>query len=157
MNWPSPRDFVPLPPEEQARLRRAEKRAAWLAEVRRLRADRYQTPEKEMKHLAKYRRPECVDWVHVGLRANKRAAVFWFAKLPWVDKAAIDAVYRERERVTAETGILHHVDHIVPILHPRVCGLHVPWNLRVIPAAENMNKSNDFDPDAGDNLGVAYW
>jgi hypothetical protein len=152
MNWPSPRDFEPPSAAEQAKRKREQKSAEWKAEIRQLRADRYQTPPKERAHLAKYRRPECVDWVHVGLRANKRAVVFWFAKLPWVDKAALDEVYRERDRLSAETGVPHHVDHIVPLLHPHVCGLHVPWNLRVVPAGANITKSNAFDPDSGDNL-----
>ena len=61
--------------------------------------------------------------------------------MKWL-KPSIDAIYAERDEISARAGIPHEVDHIDPITHPLLCGLTVPWNLQVISATENRRKGN---------------
>ena len=69
------------------------------------------------------------------------------ARPSWANRAALRAFWLESRRRTAETGVQHSVDHIVPLIHPLVCGLHVENNLRIIPLTENIRKSNNTWPD----------
>lgn len=74
----------------------------------------------------------------------KRNALKLKATPPWVDHIAIRAIYKDAAKLTVATGIRHEVDHIVPLRHPNVCGLHIPENLQILTSDENKRKSNHF-------------
>lgn len=94
-------------------------------------------PSRLAKSAWKKRNPDAVTEAENCRRAREREA---FPK--WVDREEIKVVYKQCRVVSRETGITHHVDHIVPLINPIVCGLHVPWNLRIVPATENYAKNN---------------
>jgi hypothetical protein len=69
------------------------------------------------------------------------------AETPWTDRRQCAEFWGLSRWMTEVTGVQHSVDHIVPLQHPRVCGLHVAANLRVIPLSVNIRKGNNWWPD----------
>lgn len=72
------------------------------------------------------------------------------AQLCWPDQQAILEIYMLAATAERMFGKKFEVDHIVPVKHPLVCGLHVPWNLQVISRNENRRKCNTSWPDMPD-------
>lgn len=67
----------------------------------------------------------------------------WQATPHWLTDIHVERI----RRTYADRPPGYHVDHIVPLKSPLVCGLHVPWNLQYLPAGVNMSKSNRYWPD----------
>lgn len=58
------------------------------------------------------------------------------------EKNKIFEIYNNAKKISLETNIPHHVDHIRPLA---AGGAHHPDNLRVIPAAENLSKGSHYN------------
>lgn len=77
-------------------------------------------------------------------RKHRDATPKWLSRK---QKSEIRQIYQIAITMTQTTGEQYVVDHIVPLRGESVCGLHVPWNLRVITQDENLKKSNKLvDP-----------
>lgn len=94
-----------------------------------------------------YKRNTATLQPKIAAQTMKRYAKKVGATPVWADKNAILAFYKEAARLTAETGIRHQVDHIVPIMSRRVCGLHVHHNLQILDRISNIKKGNRHWPD----------
>ena len=78
-------------------------------------------------------------------KLSERRATKIKATPSWLNeshKLHIHAKYSLANMLTNNTEQKWHVDHIIPLRNPSVCGLHVPWNLKVITAKENLTKNN---------------
>ena len=74
-------------------------------------------------------------------RKHREATPKWLSRK---QRSEIRQIYQIAITMTQTTGEQYVVDHIVPLRSEVVCGLHVPWNLRVITQEENLKKSNKF-------------
>lgn len=103
---------------------------------------RVQLAIERLKFAALFKDQLCEQLRTAKSAGERRAARMMLATPEWADFDKIQAIYEERDRLTQATGIPHHVDHIEPLAGRLVCGLHVHWNLRAIPATDNIKKGN---------------
>ena len=99
-----------------------------LEEKRKAKEDYKQRNPDLYKELVSFRRKRFRDATPSWLTAEQRMD--------------IRLKYRVAIELSRRTGVRHAVDHIVPLQGESVCGLHVPWNLKVVTQEENLKKSN---------------
>jgi len=118
-------------------------------------------PEKIKEYNKKYKsdpvnneihKSRMVEWhrLNKGLSNSyraKRRAFKLNATPKWCEIEEIKALYIKARRLTVDTGIQQHVDHILPLINSTICGLHVLANLRIIPYTDNLSKGNKFIED----------
>ena len=99
-------------------------------------------PDKAKMYSAKNREKNYhkILSYNAARRASKLSAT-----PPWlsdIHKAQLQWFYASAKMMSETSGTKHHVDHIHPLQGDGFNGLHVPWNLRIIKAAENISKGN---------------
>lgn len=121
-----------------------EKKNDWYLDNREAVIERART--RPVEKLRKYRNAwKENNLVQVRASTKSRRRKHRDATPPWItreQKSEIRKLYEMAITMTKTTGEQYVVDHIVPLRSPEVCGLHVPWNLRVITQEENLKKSN---------------
>lgn len=94
---------------------------------------------------AKLMRGEPVPWID----RNQRSGYIWQAILSfplWVNRSDLFEIWKDCRMMEKLTGEKYSIDHIIPLNHPYVCGLTVPWNLRIVPCSVNNAKCNKWNP-----------
>jgi transposase len=97
---------------------------------------RKQNPDKVRAGRAAYKKQNLDK---VAASASRRRARMRGVPQPHsiIEKLMVQNYYEEAARLSKETGVPHHVDHIWPISKG---GPHLPWNLQVITGSENCSK-----------------
>jgi flagellum-specific peptidoglycan hydrolase FlgJ len=104
--------------------------------------------QKHPEKIRQYQRNWYAKNSHVYiLLANLRRKIVR-SQQAWLtpeNKSQIADIYRKCREITKQTGIDHEVDHVMPLNGVDSCGLHVPWNLRIVTRAMNRSKGNRIE------------
>ena len=117
-------------------------------EVRGANREKYNKYNREASKREDYKNTRRV-WImnnpHKGALYNSNYRTAKLKATPaWSNKAKIEHFYRLARVLTKVKGSPQEVDHIVPLQGENICGLHVHYNLQVIPKSDNRSKGNKF-------------
>ena len=104
---------------------------------------RQTNPEKDAANTKAWRK---ANPAKVTAKKAKRRASKLLRTVSWANTKAIKDIYAEAKHLEKETGIVMHVDHIIPLRGKLVSGLHVETNLQILTWHDNLCKSNNFKP-----------
>ena len=97
-------------------------------------------PDKFKAKNDKYNNSEKGKIVNANKAAKRRASVR--NQLPVdADLDIIKSIYEECRRLCVETGVIHEVDHIIPIAKG---GLHHQDNLQILTMTQNRKKGSNI-------------
>lgn len=146
---PEPPEVVEQRKAEQRRIKLEKKRSYYLANKEKHvinMALNYQKNKTEVKQrIARWKKENVAK---VNAYVMKRHAKKLNATPSWLtddDHWLIEEVYDLARLRSHMLGFIWHVDHVIPLQGKNVCGLHVPYNLQVIPSSENCSKRNQFE------------
>lgn len=128
---------------------REKQRDSWAKnkEMHNLKQQDYYARNKDIlkeRHKAHYEKNKATYLYY----SKKRKLLIANAMPKWLTKEMQDslkAFYIEAKKLSLLNNAVYHVDHIVPLNGENVCGLHVPWNLQILTAEENLKKSNKHE------------
>jgi hypothetical protein len=100
--------------------------------------------EKEAKRNRNWaqKHPDKCNATSAKRRATKlNATPLWLTEEQLAEIKEFYILAKELQWLSDPTDPLQ-VDHIIPLQGENVCGLHVPWNLQILPKSLNCTKSN---------------
>lgn len=105
--------------------------------------------KKHLVHLKTYR--EKSKAIRAKIQMQRKASKLqrtpkWLTEF---DLLKIKCYYQVAAMYSRESGFDWHVDHVIPLQGKNVSGLHVPSNLQIIPALDNMRKNNHYEVTHG--------
>ncbi|MEN8132626.1 MAG: HNH endonuclease signature motif containing protein [Pseudomonadota bacterium] len=99
---------------------------------------------EQFRQYAKQYRKDNPDKVALWRETRLRQIID--ATPPWYEEELVRNVYLKRDELNALGGTRFEVDHIVPIINDKVCGLHCLANLQILTKSDNGSKNNNHTP-----------